>query len=53
MKFVVNCLYNLEDHALWMLRRIFRPKMEEMAGGYNKIRSDELKNLYCSENIVG
>jgi hypothetical protein len=33
-------------------RRIFRPKREEVAGGWRRLRNEELHNLYTSPNIV-
>jgi hypothetical protein len=35
-----------------VLRRIFGPKREEVAGGSRRLHSDELHNLYASSNIV-
>jgi hypothetical protein len=29
------------------LRRIFGPKREEVAGGWRKMRNEELRNLYA------
>jgi hypothetical protein len=34
-----------------VLRRIFRPKREEMAGGWRRL-NEELHNLYASPNII-
>jgi hypothetical protein len=34
-----------------VLRRIFGPKKEEMAGGWRRLHSEELHNLYAS-NII-
>jgi hypothetical protein len=33
-------------------RRIFEPKMEEVAGGWRRLHSEELHNLYTSPNII-
>jgi hypothetical protein len=35
-----------------VLRRIFRPKMEEVAGGWRRLRNEEFRNLYALTNII-
>jgi hypothetical protein len=35
-----------------MLRRIFGPKREEVAGGWRRLHNEELHNLYASPNII-
>jgi len=35
-----------------VLRRIFEPKTEEVAGGRRRLHNEELRNLYLSPNIV-
>jgi hypothetical protein len=39
----------MEEHRLrvesWVLRRIFGPKREEVAGGWRKLHSEEFHNL--------
>jgi hypothetical protein len=35
-----------------VLRRIFGPKREEVAGGWRRLYDEELHNLYASPNIV-
>jgi hypothetical protein len=35
-----------------MLRRIFGPKREEVAGGWRRLHNEELHNLYASPDIV-
>jgi hypothetical protein len=35
-----------------MLRRIFGPKRAELAGEWRKLYNEELRDLYCSPNIV-
>jgi hypothetical protein len=34
------------------VRRIFRPKRDEVIGGWRKLYDEELHNLYCSPNII-
>jgi hypothetical protein len=35
-----------------VLRRIFEPKRDEMAGGMRKLHSEELHNLYYSSSMI-
>jgi hypothetical protein len=35
-----------------VLRRIFGPWREEVAGGWRRLQNEELHNLYVSHNIV-
>jgi hypothetical protein len=35
-----------------VLRRIFEPKREEVAGGWRRLHNEELHNLYASSNII-
>jgi hypothetical protein len=35
-----------------VLRRIFRHKGEEVAGGWRRLRKGEFHNLYASPNII-
>jgi hypothetical protein len=35
-----------------MLRRIFEPKREEVAGGWRRLHNEELHNFYASPNII-
>jgi hypothetical protein len=35
-----------------VLRRIFEPKREEVAGGWRRLHNEELHNLYTSPNII-
>jgi hypothetical protein len=35
-----------------VLRRIFGSKRDEMVGGWRKLHSEELHNLYCSPNVI-
>jgi hypothetical protein len=46
-----------EEHRLRvfdnrMLRRIFEPKREEVAGDWRRLHNGELHNLYTSPNII-
>ena len=34
------------------LRRIFRPRREEVTGEKRKLHKEELNDLYCSPNII-
>ena len=34
-----------------VLRRIFRPKRDEVTGEWRKLHNEELNDLYCSPNI--
>jgi hypothetical protein len=36
-----------------VLRKIFRPKREDIRGIYRKLHIEELHNLYFSPNIIG
>jgi hypothetical protein len=35
-----------------VLRRIFGPKRDEVAGGWRKLHNEELPNLYSSPSII-
>jgi hypothetical protein len=35
-----------------MLRRIFGPKREEVAGDWRRLHNEELTNLYASPNVI-
>jgi hypothetical protein len=35
-----------------VLKRIFEPKREEVAGGWRRLRNEELHNLYASPNVI-
>jgi len=35
-----------------VLRRIFGPKMDEVAGEWRKLHNEELNDLYCSSNMI-
>jgi hypothetical protein len=35
-----------------VLRRIFGPKRDEVAGGRRELHSEELRNLYSSRSII-
>jgi hypothetical protein len=46
-----------EEHRLRVfdnrvLRRIFRPKRDEVIGSWRKLHNEELHNLYCSPSII-
>jgi hypothetical protein len=40
-----------EEHGLGVLRRIFGPKREEVAGAWRRLHNEEHRNLYASSNI--
>jgi hypothetical protein len=47
----------MEKHRLMVfenrvLRRIFEPKREEVAGGWRKLHNEEFHNLYSSPKII-
>ena len=35
-----------------VLRRIFRPKRDEVTGEWRKLHNEELNDLYCSPDII-
>ena len=35
-----------------VLRRIFGPRRDEVAGDWRKLHNEELNDLYCSPNII-
>jgi hypothetical protein len=35
-----------------VLRRVFGPKREEVAGGWRRLHNEEVHNLYASPNII-
>jgi hypothetical protein len=35
-----------------VLRRIFGPKRDEVMGGWRKLHSEELRDLYSSQSII-
>jgi hypothetical protein len=46
-----------EEHRLRgfenrVLRRIFRPKRDEVTGGWRKLHNEELHNLYSSSSLI-
>jgi hypothetical protein len=46
-----------EEHRLGVfankgLKKIFRPKRDEMVGGSGKLHNEELHNLYSSPSII-
>jgi hypothetical protein len=41
-----------EEHRLWVIRRIFGPKRDEVTGEWTKLHSGKLHNLYSSPDII-
>jgi hypothetical protein len=35
-----------------ILRRMFGPKREEVAGGWRRLHNEELHNFYASSNVI-
>jgi hypothetical protein len=51
------CLILEEEHRLRVsenrvLKEIFGPKREEVAGGWRRLHNEDLHNLYASTNII-
>jgi hypothetical protein len=44
--------YRLRVFENRVLRRIFRPKGDEVTGDWRKLHSEELPNLYSSPDII-
>jgi hypothetical protein len=44
---------NTEGAGEVVLRRIFGPKREKMAGGWRRIGKEEINNLYASKILLG
>jgi hypothetical protein len=47
-----------EEHRLRVVenrlpKRIFRPKRNEMIGGWRNLHNEELHNLYSSPGVIG
>jgi hypothetical protein len=43
---------NLRVHENRVLKRIFGPEREEVAGGQRRLHNKELYNLYALQNII-
>jgi hypothetical protein len=42
----------MEEHRLRVLKRIFGPRMNEIIGGWRKVCSEELCNLYSQPKNI-
>ena len=42
----------ISAHSVWVLRRVFGPKRDEVTGEWRKLRNEELNDLYSLPNIV-
>jgi hypothetical protein len=42
----------IEEHTLRVLRRIFRPKKDEVTGNWRKLHNEELHKLYFLPSII-
>jgi hypothetical protein len=44
----------IQTESVWQqaLRRIFGPTWDELTGGWRKLHTEELHNLYSSPNII-
>jgi hypothetical protein len=45
-----ECRLRVSDNRV--IRRIFGPKREKVAGGWRRLHNEELHNLYASHNII-
>jgi hypothetical protein len=36
----------------WVLRKIYGPEREEVAGDWRRLHNEELHNLYASSNVI-
>jgi hypothetical protein len=45
-------VHRLREFENRVLRRIFRPKRDEVTGGWSNLRNEELRNLYSSPDII-
>jgi len=45
-----NCRLRVFENRV--LRRMVRPKRDEVTGGWKKLHNEELDDLYCSPNII-
>jgi hypothetical protein len=45
-------VYRLKGFQNRVLRRIFEPKRDEVAGGWRKLHNEELHDLYSSPSII-
>ena len=45
-------VYIIVDILLWVLRRIFGPRRDEVTGDWRRLHKEEINVLYSSPNIV-
>jgi hypothetical protein len=49
-KTMAPCLLQMFENRV--LRRIFGPETEEVAGGWRRLHNEELHNLYATPNVI-
>ena len=45
-------VYIIVDILLWVLRRIFGPRRDEVTGDWRRLHKEEINVLYSSPNIL-
>jgi hypothetical protein len=52
LHYIINNSDRLRVFENRVLRRIFGPKREKVAGGWRRLHDEELHNLFVSSNII-